>query len=497
LEEEKAAELIAEDHTAFEKAEQLNVEEGFEEYLASHSKGLHADAARRAVDSLKEIRLTAEREEIEKKAKKIEEIAYTEALQLGSVEKLKAYLTTYPEGEYVAEIAALLPYEVEWQKTLEGGRVGGVIETDDGGVILLRDTGSMRKRKAYLESWVTRLDSEGKTLWNRSYGEGSSFRRKDLIAGSDGSALLLMHYSSSSSSTEKGMRAINIDGKGAQQWSSFLGTGNFFGGAPVKGGGFVVVGVRENGVSETNKNFRSDLLLAKLGNEGQTIWKSVFDRGGTHDRISAFHLSEDNQQVLVSGVTLDRDGKEYSHKSNWITAFDLSGKEVWSRRLEASHGLIRSISDSEEGYELFSVPTHDSGENELRLISISKTGEIASAIQSGASLDEIGSYSSSQKSRYWNLPVSKRGEGCYVLAGVTIDDTRNTNLGSFVAMSVGLDGKKRWQRTIDIEQSTPKLEPSRVIGLSDGSYIVCGGPPAIFFQKESVLWMVKLSAPSL
>lgn len=92
-----AKEELARDSTAYQAARDKGTLEALREYLATYPNGKHADEARQAIAKM-EADAAAERDER----------AYDDAMKKGDIEALQGYLDAFPEGKHAAEVRATL-----------------------------------------------------------------------------------------------------------------------------------------------------------------------------------------------------------------------------------------------------------------------------------------------------------------------------------------------------------------------------------------------------
>jgi hypothetical protein len=238
-----------------------------------------------------------------------------------------------------------------------------VRQLPDGGFIIGGSTGSMSDARRAL--WVLRTDSEGDTLWTRTYGEGDVnywaycvnptsdsayiltggnglYQRLWLLKVDDaGDTLWTREYGNVASgryveetadggfivtgTTAIGLLSavyvIKTDANGDSVWSTrLLGVGNNEGRCihQTPDGGYIL-GALHNYNSATNT---ADAWLVKLNEDGDTIWTRVFGGPGRYDDIRCVQLTLDGGYVITG--TTDTKEPEKSYEI-WLIKTDSLG----------------------------------------------------------------------------------------------------------------------------------------------------------------------------
>ena len=211
---------------------------------------------------------------------------------------------------------------------------------EDGGYLLLGDTVTQYEPVMIGRLLLMRLNADGETVWERTYGGDRSCAGQSLLAKSDGGYVIAGTIESEAGS-DLDVYLLCVDEEGTQLWSRTFGTSlDEFGGRLLgtADGGYVVVGncvdrddVVANPGAAGYAGFagRSNAYVVRTDAEGHEIWSCRFE-------------SDDN--VIASGAALAADGGivlltyvlHYPIDDNDIrlVKVDADGNEVWSRMWE-------------------------------------------------------------------------------------------------------------------------------------------------------------------
>jgi HEAT repeat protein len=217
---------------------------------------------------------------------------------------------------------------VDWVKVYGGPKDDGINagqQTSDGGFVLLGYTSSFGAGEE--DVWLLRADSSGTELWNRTFGGSGWDDGIDLIETEDGD-FVIVGGTESFGSGERDLWLIKADSEGKEVWNrTFGGPGEELGGSVkmTEDGGYIIAGINSN-----NSSGNGDLWLLKTDSVGEELWNRTFRGAG---RDEGFSVLSAGDGYLVAGYSYpDRS----SPGKLWLLKTDLSGDRLWTRDLGIS-----------------------------------------------------------------------------------------------------------------------------------------------------------------
>ncbi|TKJ42474.1 hypothetical protein CEE37_01970 [candidate division LCP-89 bacterium B3_LCP] len=233
----------------------------------------------------------------------------------------------------------------EWSEAYGGtGRDAGndVIQTSDNGYILVAETWSYGPGEESI--FIIRTDSNGITQWERTFGgsncdEGFSIRQ----TSDDGFVIAGCTNSFSMSSSFYDMYLIKTDAFGIEQWSrTYGGSGSDVGHDVMQtpDGGYIITGA-------TNSSGAGmyDVCLLRTDADGNPTWTQTY--GGTSaEEGHSVDLTSDNG-FIVTGYSLS-----YSPPGVYLLKTDASGSEEWHKMFACGYSSVGYAVDqtNNEGY---------------------------------------------------------------------------------------------------------------------------------------------------
>jgi hypothetical protein len=190
-----------------------------------------------------------------------------------------------------------------------------VKETNDGGFIVAANSGVIAGE---WHSYLIKTDSNGDTIWTRTYWENYDDERiNDVCETPDSGYIFAGDIYSQFGST--GMYLMKTDGYGNLIWTkSFNGTRNAVSICPVSDG-YLLLG------NATISSANSDLLLMKVNFNGDSLWTKSY--GGMFNDYPSQLQASDNGFVLI--------GSTYSFGFGlwdiYLAKIDSVGNLIWSK----------------------------------------------------------------------------------------------------------------------------------------------------------------------
>ena len=226
-------------------------------------------------------------------------------------------------------MACLLPAihaqaQLTFQKSIGGSGddfATVIIATADGGYAMAGTTGSYGAGGD--DMWLIKLDSNGDTLWTRTYG-GSDDEYGNCVAQTADGGYLFMGDSSSFGALGQDIYMVKTDANGAPQWSKLFGApGTDYAGMAYQStdGGYLLLG------SSTGLGAGvSDAYVIKLDGGGNVAWTKTY--GGTlDDDGNSIRPTSDGGFILV-GTTSSFGAGGYDA---FVVKASADGAITWSK----------------------------------------------------------------------------------------------------------------------------------------------------------------------
>lgn len=389
------------------------------------------------------------------------------------------------------------PSGIIWSKTYGGSGNDGlynILKTSDGGYIALGKSGTaegdvhMNKRKSDL--WIVKLDSEGKILWEKSYGGSEDDNGGAMVQSGDGGYFI----SATSGSTDgdvsgntggKEIWIIKIDGAGNLLWKkNFGGNGtdhcelHSITNSP-DGGCVVVAGTSSNDGDMSGSYGGGDTWIVKLDNQGNKMWSKIY--GGSQMDLNTTIITV-NDGYLVGGVTSSNDGDMAGNKRNdgwhvdaFVLKLDLNGGKVWVKTFGGSQNdWVADIKSTPDGGFIVAggtgsndgdVSNFHGGSSDAWVIKLDGAGnKVWQKTFGGSGFDEA-------------VSVILTSDNGYLFSGSTqsSDGDITFNHGTSDAWVVKLDGNgnKLWQKSFGGTDSE-FYGQNGIIATNDGNYMIIG-----------------------
>ena len=335
------------------------------------------------------------------------------------------FLVLFVLASVVMPFASAKPgaFEVEWERQLPGISGNSVIQTQDGGYLVLGTNASWQindqgdKEYVNQEPILLKTDSEGNVLWQKTYPfEGETLQLSSIIHTNDGGYALcgLMVINT----TEPGMMSsftnrlylLKTDSDGNAEWSKTLPSYNesytdvstgFFGAfIQTSDGGYAIVSgfnhmMYLNEIWFVKTTSDGTLQFARqvgspLGNPvslaqkdyGYAIVGGIFGRGGSGGRAGVVRIdskggtldyslfgeahTQQNPYVVCASPTSDGGfivgGRFGVGREGWILRIDAQNAMVWDKTYTygASYTAIDSISQTRDGGYVYIASTVES-----------------------------------------------------------------------------------------------------------------------------------------
>ncbi|MCD4706475.1 MAG: T9SS type A sorting domain-containing protein [Candidatus Sabulitectum sp.] len=217
-----------------------------------------------------------------------------------------------------------------WHKTYGGARSdrGYSIQiTADGGFIIAGSCGVGTSDD--LDVYLLRTDCDGDTLWTKTYG-GSEIDEGETVVITEDQGYLIAGYTNSYGAGDKDFYLIRTDSNGDTLWTkTYGGTGDdlAWSVAAVPDGGFIAAG-RTNSYGAGSW----DVWLVRTDADGEMIWNKTYG-GGSWDSALEVQCTPDGG-FITNGYTMSSGSGNTDY---YMLKTDASGNLLWSQTYGGSH----------------------------------------------------------------------------------------------------------------------------------------------------------------
>jgi len=300
----------------------------------------------------------------------------------------------------------------EWDESFS------VQETNDGGFIIAGHSMSFGAGK--FDIWLVKTDTEGDTLWTKTFGGSSNDFGTSVIQSTDGGYILLGHTWSFGNASD--IWLIKTDSSGNELWSKRYG-----GSLPdqsnsvqqTEDGGYVIVGYTESFGAGSG-----DIWLIKTDDTGDTLWTKTFG-GSEWEEADYVQQTSDGGYIIVGEISSFGAGKN----DIWLIKTDESGDSLWSKTIggtnfEEAHSVLQT---SDGGYIIVGeTRSHGAGLYDVWVVRTNASGDLLWHKPLGGADHDQGH------------SIAKTNDGGFVVVGYTA--------------SYGAGGDDVWLIKFDIEK---------------------------------------------
>ena len=211
-----------------------------------------------------------------------------------------------------------------WTKTFGGAGLdlGADVQIlEDGGFILLGSTESFGNGSS--DIWLIKTDSQGETTWAKTFGDNSSAYGKSILKTPD-DGYIIRGVTESFGYGNTALVLIKIDSTGDKIWDNAFGGSNGEGGNALRetnDGGHILICH-----SYIHENSAYDIRLIKIDGNGSVDWDKTFG-GITHNYGFSVLQTFDGGFALTGSIGIIGDGDE-NHSDIWLIKTDPEGNTI-------------------------------------------------------------------------------------------------------------------------------------------------------------------------
>lgn len=263
-----------------------------------------------------------------------------------------------------------------WSKTYAGPGIDNgrqVLPTPDGGFMI---AGYRTSADGFdRDAWLLRTDSQGDTLWTKTYGGPNTDELGSMVATADG-GYILTGRTRSFGPAGLDVWIVRTDANGDTLWTqAYGGPGTDFGAtvAELDDGGFIAVGRRMSFTTGA-----PDIWLLRMDSAGDTLWSRLYNGpyfDWSFDDATDLEVTADGGFAILADI----DGPSGGTVSNtWLVRTDANGDTLWTQTYRGP-GFIEQATDlqltSEGGFLVSGFRFYDSFNSDAIIMGIGANGD--------------------------------------------------------------------------------------------------------------------------
>ncbi|MBN1755751.1 hypothetical protein JW877_06010 [bacterium] len=291
-----------------------------------------------------------------------------------------------------------------WTRTFGGEYEdfpNALIHTLDGDYLLVGWTRSFGKGSQ--DAWILKFTDVGDTVWTRVLGGTASDIARSVLQSPNGN-FTIVGNTESFGADDDDLWVIRLDLNGDTLWTrKYGGPGAEIGHSVVEAPdeGYVIIGHSQNTPADSY-----DVFLLKLNSIGDLIWKKTYG-GRSHEVGSTIALTSDSCYIAEGYTwTFGRGKSDF-----WIMKFDPHGDTLWTRTFGGKDWDYSDyiVQTAEGGYAVvgWSATEGEHGMHDVWLIKLDEQGRKEWDRSYGGPLWD------------WGTAIHQTSDGGYIIAGWT------------------------------------------------------------------------------
>jgi len=287
-------------------------------------------------------------------------------------------------SEQEGSINSISELNIVESKTFGGSldeKIGSVVKTSDGGMIVVGYTnssdGDINKQYDQIDIWIIKIDSQGNKVWSKTIGGSKNDYGTSIIATNDGNFIISGYTESSDGIVPSNFGlhdflVVKINSSGDVIWSKnygFSGHDHAHKIIQTSDGGYFVVGFSEysgiegSGGTQNNgegheighkgvQHGSGEFIGVKINSQGEFMWYRYF--GGTqNDRVNDVVEANDGGFLMV-GFSESSDFDINDNKGSydfWVVKLQSNGSLAWKHNyggsgIDQAFGVVKTNSNS-------------------------------------------------------------------------------------------------------------------------------------------------------
>ena len=362
-------------------------------------------------------------------------------------------------------------YQTVWQK-IYGGEdndiAHGVVMLENGDNAIVGECKSFDAQRS--DICVTRINSQGQTLWRKLLGGKKSDRGIAITRSKDGNLLVLGSGKSFNDNSDRDLYVAKLSLEGKLIWAkSFGGNRDEFAGgiAGTNSGGVLIVGDTE---SYSKKGYK-DIYILMLDKNGNEVSKRTIG-GKLNDEAKSLTRTADGNFMIVGSREVSRSG----NSDFFLLKLDQKGKKIWARTMgESDHDVLNGVAPTPDGGIVATGATRSFGsaQTDLSVMNFNKDGKLIWHKIYGFKYYDEGN------------AITMTKDGGYLIAGTT----NSMGKGDYDNYIIGLNSKGSliWSKLYGGENKDIAHGVSRT---SDGGVLIVGESDS--FKRPKDFYMIKV-----
>jgi hypothetical protein len=376
------------------------------------------------------------------------------------------------------------------------------IRSLDGGTVIVgtsfSDNGDVHHNHGGADAWIVKLNATGDTVWTKTYGGTLDDDATAIVATPDGGYTVIGSAKSNDGDVhgnhgDADLWLLKLDTNGDTLWTKTYGGSVDEGNGCIVStpdGGYAVAGFTGSNDGDVRGNHGShDMWLIKLNSNGDLLWSKVYG-GSSLDEARSITAAPDGGFVLA-GLTASNDNDVTGYHiptfigfDMWIVKVDGNGNKLWAHAFGGTvDDVAISVSATAGGYVVAGYTNSNDGDvtgyhgpansplfYDMLVLRLDENGNKLWARAYGGTFDEYG------------LAVISTTDGGFVIAGGA--SSKNGDVSGYQGNGGALDiwvikldeaGNKQWGKTIggsgdDYSFSIMAVPDGFIVGgLTDGS----------------------------
>jgi Tol biopolymer transport system component len=201
------------------------------------------------------------------------------------------------------------------------------LQTGDGGYLMVGATNYSHQNTRLEDVYLVKTDATGEILWAKAYG-GDGFDRGNAVVETDDGGFVILGQTASFGAGDWDMYLLRVDQEGSELWSqTFGGSRKERGNAILRtgDGGYIFTGQTASfGAGD------EDLYLVRTDDQGNEVWSRTY--GGERDEEGyAIQETADGGFLILAEVSQGETVYFEENPDVMLLQTDASGNELWSR----------------------------------------------------------------------------------------------------------------------------------------------------------------------
>ncbi|MBI5635246.1 MAG: SBBP repeat-containing protein, partial [Nitrospirae bacterium] len=365
-----------------------------------------------------------------------------------------------------ADFTTTAPVVQTWAKTYGEADTDGaefIQQTSDGGYIV---AGSRYSAASNWDFWILKLNGDGSTAWQKTYGDAGAEEPYSIQQTADGGYIVAGYTNSYGTGGDAWVLKLFSDG--TPDWQKSYGDAGVDQAYYIQqtaDGGYIVAGYTES------YGAGGDVWILKLNSDGSTAWQKSY--GGTgYEEPSSIQQTADGGYIVAGNTASYGAGRDA-----WILKLNSDGTADWQKTYGGSgYEEPSSIQQTADGGYIVAGTTdsYGGGNYDTWILKLNSDGSTAWQKTYG----ETGYEEASS--------IQQTTDGGYIVAGTT--DSHGIG-GEAWILKLFSDGTSDWQKTYG--ENGYEL-PGSIRQTADGGYIVASYTDS--YGAGGDAWILKLDS---